>query len=101
MNALGPAAIPVEELQNRIVLPQEARFALEQKKSTHEIFHEAPPKPSMLTPGLDTDLEAVVLRLLARHPADRFQSARRVIVHLDTPGSGDCCPTYWTPLVAG
>jgi hypothetical protein len=65
-----------------------------------KILREAPLKPSVLTPGLDPDLEAVILRLLAKDPAARFQSASSLLVQLDGPGTGAPCPACGTPVLA-
>ena len=37
-----------------------------------------PPRPSMLTPGLPGDLEAIILRCLEKHPDARFQSTQEL-----------------------
>jgi eukaryotic-like serine/threonine-protein kinase len=41
-------------------------------------IHEEPPRPSSLAPGIDPRLEAVILRALAKKPADRHQTARHL-----------------------
>ncbi|MFN3430360.1 MAG: serine/threonine-protein kinase PknK, partial [Candidatus Sericytochromatia bacterium] len=40
---------------------------------------ESPEPPSRVKPGIPTDLERVVMRLLAKEPIDRFQSAYEVL----------------------
>lgn len=35
-----------------------------------------PPAPSLVCPGIDSQLEAVIVRSLAKRPAERYQSAR-------------------------
>jgi predicted ATPase len=40
---------------------------------------ESPPKPSLLCPNLSSELESVVLRLLAKEPHERFQNAMEVM----------------------
>lgn len=49
----------------------------------HRILHDDPRPPSQLVPGYPPALEAVVLRALARSPAQRFQSAREFRAALD------------------
>ena len=39
---------------------------------------ELPPSPSEVSPAIPLDLSDVVMRLLARRPADRFSSARKL-----------------------
>lgn len=43
---------------------------------------EAPPPPSSLRAGVDPAHEQIVLRLLAKNPVDRFQSANQVLLAL-------------------
>ena len=38
-------------------------------------INDPPPRPSSLVPGLPPELDAVVLRAMAKEPADRYQSA--------------------------
>lgn len=42
-------------------------------------LHTAPPRPRELNPALSADIEAVILKLLAKNPDERFQSAREVL----------------------
>jgi serine/threonine-protein kinase len=41
-------------------------------------IHEVPPRPSTLAPSIDPRLEAVILKALAKKPADRHQTARHL-----------------------
>jgi beta-lactam-binding protein with PASTA domain/predicted Ser/Thr protein kinase len=49
---------------------------------------EAPLPPAELAPGVPGGLEAVVLRALAKDPADRFADADEFIAALQAPGDG-------------
>jgi tetratricopeptide (TPR) repeat protein len=42
----------------------------------YQVAHETPPAPSKFRSDLDPGLEAIVVRALARQPADRYRSAR-------------------------
>jgi WD40 repeat protein len=60
-----------------------------------QIGHEKPPPPTMLRPGLDPELEAIVQKTMAVQPEDRYQSARQIIEALDdwvTRGTGSPSP---------
>ena len=46
-------------------------------------MHTAPPQPRLTTPALSAELEALVLRLLAKDPAERPQTMDEVISALD------------------
>ncbi len=50
--------------------------------SYHHI-HSPPPKPSSLNPDITQGLERVILKLLEKKPADRFENAASVIEELD------------------
>jgi eukaryotic-like serine/threonine-protein kinase len=50
-------------------------------------------------PGIPADLSAIVMRALAKHPADRWQTAEEMLSHLDgvrTDGSGRTAATVAT-----
>lgn len=47
------------------------------------IQDEEPPSPSMLRPGIDRALDAIVMRCLSKDPADRHDSARHLRDDLD------------------
>ena len=49
---------------------------------------ETPPAPSDLRPDVPTDLDLVVVRALAKEPADRFQSAAAMDADLETVARG-------------
>ena len=44
-----------------------------------QILHAEPPSMSAVTPHVDPDLDALVVRLLRKAPAERFQSASEVV----------------------
>lgn len=58
-----------------------------------QILNEAPPWPSSLNPSVPAALDAVVARAMAKHPAERFQSAREfadaLALAVSAPGSAD------------
>ena len=47
-------------------------------------LHEPPPKPRRLQPGIPRPLEALTLKLLAKNPDDRYQTADELRQALDT-----------------
>ncbi|MCR4412443.1 MAG: serine/threonine protein kinase, partial [Thermoguttaceae bacterium] len=49
----------------------------------HKITHEQPPRPRQLNPAVPRDLETIVLKAMAREPADRYQSAAELARDLE------------------
>jgi tetratricopeptide (TPR) repeat protein/predicted Ser/Thr protein kinase len=49
--------------------------ATDRGRLVHQVTHEEPPAPRRCDPAIPRDLETVVLRALARDPADRYPSA--------------------------
>ena len=49
---------------------------------------ETPPVPSELRPDVPADLDLVVVRALAKEPADRYQSAAAMDADLETVARG-------------
>ncbi len=47
------------------------------------VVHDEPPPPSQLIPGLPAELDLVVARAMAKHPAARFQGARELAEDLE------------------
>jgi serine/threonine-protein kinase len=45
-----------------------------------------PPPPRAVQPGIPPAFEGVVLRLLAKHPADRYHSAEDLVEELEQIG---------------
>jgi eukaryotic-like serine/threonine-protein kinase len=60
---------------------------------------EQPVPPSRLNADVTGDLDAVILRALAKHPANRYQSAEEMHADLDRAKRG--LPVEATPLLAG
>jgi eukaryotic-like serine/threonine-protein kinase len=44
-------------------------------EAVYQHVYTQPPRPSEVRPGLDPKLEAIILRCMAKHPAERFPSA--------------------------
>jgi transcriptional regulator with GAF, ATPase, and Fis domain len=70
--ALG--VVLYESLTGRLPFAAAAPAELIQAHLTEE-----PPPPSRWRPGLDPAVEAIILRLLRKRPAERYQSARQVV----------------------
>jgi serine/threonine-protein kinase len=63
---------------------------------------QTPEAVSRIRPGIAPSLEAIVMKCLAKRPADRFQSAEELVTALEplaTP-SGGMTPTYTQPVAA-
>ena len=52
----------------------------------HSLTHEQPAPPTRHNPSIPTAFEAVVLRMLASNPDDRYQSAQELITDLERVG---------------
>jgi len=66
-------------------------FRAESEAATvHQVMANAIPPPSEHTPGLDPELDGIVLRATAKDPDERFPTARDMAValeHVDVPGA--------------
>ena len=56
---------------------QPSPFAVLRKHLT-----EAPPPPSLVVPGIPAELEKIVLRLLDKHPDQRYAAADELVLEL-------------------
>ncbi len=54
----------------------------------HAILHREPPRPSKLRPGLPQGLDNVVLRALAKKPAERYQTMEELREDLEAVAEG-------------
>ena len=60
------------------------------------VLHQQPPAPSSLRSGLTPLHDAICLKLLAKDPAERFQSADQLLASLDRLArSGGAAPVPW------
>ena len=67
-----------EMLTGRLPFDGEGAVAVAHKHVT-----EPPPRPSQVRPGISPQLDAVILKALAKEPADRFQTAAEFVEALD------------------
>lgn len=58
----------------------------------YSILHEEPPVPSEINHNLPEWIDSLILKLLAKNPADRFENIQAVIEHIDTYQRGDIAP---------
>lgn len=86
-----------EALTGRVPFEAESSVAVALKQVS-----EPPPRPSSLNPNVSPALDAVVLRALAKDPAQRFASADAFIAALDAadrdPGAGPDETAVYAPL---
>jgi dienelactone hydrolase len=47
------------------------------------LVHTSPPAPSVIAPGLDRDLDRIILKALNKKPAERYQSAQEMIQDIE------------------
>ncbi len=52
--------------------------------AVHAVLHDAPPSPSAFRPDVPPELDAIVLKALAKRPEDRFQTADELEDALDS-----------------
>jgi len=50
---------------------------------THQHIHQSPLPPSAINPHIPKEVEAVIVKALAKNPMDRFQSVRELVVALE------------------
>jgi len=67
-----------EMLTGRVPFDADSPVAIAMKQVS-----EAPPPPSSINPGVPAALDSVVLRALAKDPANRYQSAAEMVAALD------------------
>lgn len=48
----------------------------------HQYIHQPPPPPSRINPHIPGEVEAVIMKTLAKNPEDRFQSVKEMVVAL-------------------
>ncbi|GMU54791.1 MAG: hypothetical protein AMXMBFR33_39370 [Candidatus Xenobia bacterium] len=65
----------------------------------HNILLDDPEPPSSLVPGLPEALDRLILRLLAKDPADRYDSAEQVLHHWQAIFQGDLSGEFLGPDV--
>ena len=53
------------------------------------IVHDPPPPPSSVSRKVSPGLEAIILKCLEKEPANRYQSARELAIHLERLGQGE------------
>src|SRR5581483_2496982 len=56
------------------------------------LVQEQPPPPAALNPRLPRGLSDLVMKLLAKRPADRYASAQDVVAALDAVAAGRAAP---------
>lgn len=89
------------------MLTGERPFKGDQLQVLFAHVEQPPPRPSSLAPGIPSELDAIVLRLLAKHPAERPESADAVrralklippslLPPLDTEPTGVIVSPSWT-----
>jgi len=59
----------------------------------HQHIHQLPSLPSIINPHIPREVEAVILKALAKNPKDRFQSVKEMAVALEE-AAGACCETH-------
>ncbi|MGN6561488.1 MAG: protein kinase domain-containing protein [Thermomicrobiales bacterium] len=58
-----------------------------------------PPAPRLLNPTIAPEMEQIVLRALAKDPAERFATAAELVAAFETATGGDNAPTSALPLM--
>jgi serine/threonine protein kinase len=103
----GPATARTDLFSLGVVLYEmlTGRLPFEAKDRTgllYQIVHDAPPPPRQFRPDLDPRLEAVILKALAKNPAERWPDCRAFAHALasTTRGDGTCSTAPVKPSAA-
>ena len=67
-------------------------FSGDLESLVHQQLHEEPPPPRGLNKKISLHMEAVILRAIAKDPADRYPSARAMLEDLDTGRRDEVVP---------
>ncbi|MBN1659568.1 MAG: protein kinase [Anaerolineae bacterium] len=64
----------------------------------HQIIYEPPPQPCTLNPAISPEIEAVILKAIAKRPEERFQSGAELAQALHAAVGAGSTAAVWGPL---